>query len=776
MKTSFRNIPFLLGGLLIFLNTSVAHAQVKQEPRRVINRAALTEKKVQIPRPPANRPMVALVLSGGGAKGLAHVGALQTLKELRIPIDLVVGSSMGAIIGGLYAIGYDPDSMLTIIRQKHWNEIVTGLKDFSPENVLENELPPQDGFAITIPIVQEKHAPNGLLPSQRIDMFLSELFFRADSLHHFLQFPTPFACVATDVETGEGRVFTEGNITRAVRGSMAIPGAYSPVELDGHLYFDGGVARNLPVKEAFALGADVVIAVDTGWEAQPMAYVRNFSDLINQAIGFWMEDAALEDRNLATVYIKPDVSGMNAFSFGQVTEILERGKRAAETQRSRLITLRDSLQLQPKTQNAISGLYDHEIHVDRIDTRILDRTKNYGPFQNRLSNAQRARRASVSDHLLLNILDLDPKKSFTIQALNEAIERVNESEQFQNVTYHFEYTEGREILVIEALRRAFNRIGLGAHYDPDYGLSILTGYRVDVAYRELPARIDIKGALRTDNYVSVSPMMYISGKPALSVRYEASFSESHIWPYQNDEIQPKQEIIRLSHLLALQTNLSRSSRLQTGYESSFFLERPEGHRGGANSALAALFAEYAFQSESLEADHWIRNVQHLDMGVAYRIGIDQTKLNVGQFWLRHDTQTSFGANVRLQTRIGLGYSRGDDLPAYYQFRLGGYGTDIFRRQFQEPLIGYPIHRYAGNHLQVVGLGIHYRVYKHGYLGTEINMGRTTQANAFLDEKTPIHFGIGIMASHSIPRLGNVRLGLGTDFHTVRPMLSIGQSL
>ena len=213
----------------------------------------------------AGRPRIGLALSGGGARGAAHIGVLKVLEELRVPIDCIAGTSMGAVVGGAYAAGVSPQEMERVIAQTDWAdvfvdrppraEIATRRKQDDYRNLFAPEYGVRDGSLLL---------PKGVIAGVTIENFLRRLSAPAGGTSDFDRLPIPYRAVATDIETGEEVVLARGSLMRAMRASMAIPGALTPVAIDGRLLVDGGIADNLPIDVVRRLCADVVIAVDIG--------------------------------------------------------------------------------------------------------------------------------------------------------------------------------------------------------------------------------------------------------------------------------------------------------------------------------------------------------------------------------------------------------------------------------------------------------------------------------------------------------------------------------
>ena len=209
-----------------------------------------------------HHPRVAVVLSGGGAKGVAHISALKVIEEVGIPVDYVVGTSMGSIIGGLYAIGYSPTQLDSLVRSQDWEWLLSDKpkRDYRTLTEQENEV----RYILSVPMTRKGSLlkPESLARGQNIgDMFAALTIGFHDSID-FRRLPVPFACIATDITDGSEVILNRGVLAEAMRASMAIPGVFSPVRKDGMILVDGGLVNNFPVDVARNMGADIVIGVD----------------------------------------------------------------------------------------------------------------------------------------------------------------------------------------------------------------------------------------------------------------------------------------------------------------------------------------------------------------------------------------------------------------------------------------------------------------------------------------------------------------------------------
>jgi NTE family protein len=232
-----------------------------------------------------NRPTIGLVLSGGGARGAAHIGVIRILDELRIPVDYITGTSMGAIVGGLYASGLSADELEDVIEGADWSVL---LADRPPRAERSFRRKSDDyGYLVDFEMGVDKTGlvfPGGIVQGQNLENALKRLAFPAISINDFDKLPIPFRAVATDIVSGEAVILESGDLATAIRASMSVPGIFKPVRLDGRVLVDGGVANNLPVQIVKDMGAEVLIVVDVGFPLLPEAQLKSALDVTKQMI------------------------------------------------------------------------------------------------------------------------------------------------------------------------------------------------------------------------------------------------------------------------------------------------------------------------------------------------------------------------------------------------------------------------------------------------------------------------------------------------------------
>jgi len=260
---------------------------------------------------------VGLVLSGGGAKGLAHVAVIKAIEKAGVRIDYIGGTSAGAIIGALYASGYNASQLDSIIRIINFEEILTGSLPRKSKPFYEKES--GEKYVLTLPIKNKKIGiPIALSNGQSMLNLLTQLTQHVNNINDFNKLPIPFLCIATNLETGEQEILNNGFLPVAVMASGAFPTLLAPVEIDGKLLTDGGIVNNFPVEEVIAMGADIIIGVDIQSGLDPKENLDSAVKILNQIVGFQMRTSLENKYKNIDVLIKPNITNFNVISFDKI--------------------------------------------------------------------------------------------------------------------------------------------------------------------------------------------------------------------------------------------------------------------------------------------------------------------------------------------------------------------------------------------------------------------------------------------------------------------------
>ena len=286
-------------------------------------------------------PKVGLVLSGGGAKGFAHIGVLKVIDSLGIKIDYVAGTSMGAIIGSLYTAGYSGNQLEAMFNTQDFDELIND--NFPRETKSFYERENSEKHVVSLPFDKLKLSlPSALSRGQNVYNLLYHLMLPVNEIRDFEKLPIPFFCIATDIETGESLILDKGRLAEAVTASGALPSLFQPVTIGDRILIDGGVTNNFPVEELRAKGIDIIIGVDVQDALKDRESLKSGLDILSQINNFRTINAMKSKVALSDIYIKPDITNFSVISFTEGEDIIANGEAAAKLNISELLKLKDN--------------------------------------------------------------------------------------------------------------------------------------------------------------------------------------------------------------------------------------------------------------------------------------------------------------------------------------------------------------------------------------------------------------------------------------------------
>ncbi|SDZ34685.1 patatin-like phospholipase family protein [Pseudomonas sp. NFIX28] len=313
--------------------------------RRLLSCLVLCLLPVFLHAAEAPRPKIGLVLSGGAARGLAHIGVLKALEEQGVKIDAIAGTSMGAVIGGLYASGYKIDELEKLALSIDWQQALSDAppredipfrrKQDDRDFLVKQKLSFRDDGSLGLPL--------GVIQGQNLALLLESMLAHASDTRDFDKLPIPFRAVATDIASGEKVVFRKGHLPRVIRASMSIPAVFAPVEMDGRLLVDGGMTDNIPLDVARDMGVDIAIVVDIGTPLRSRQQLNTVVDVLNQSITLMTRrnsEEQLASLHKDDVLIQPPLASFGVTDFGRAQEMIDAGYRATRILDARLASLR----------------------------------------------------------------------------------------------------------------------------------------------------------------------------------------------------------------------------------------------------------------------------------------------------------------------------------------------------------------------------------------------------------------------------------------------------
>lgn len=459
-----------------------------------------------------SRPKIGLVLSGGGAKGIAHLGFLKVMEEAGIHPDYIAGTSMGSIVGALYAIGFSVDSIKNMMLRQNWDEILSNKIDFRRVNM--EEKPDYGEYFAELPFHGWKPSlPSGAIKGQQLELLFERLTISVADDSSFNQFYIPYRAVATDILTGKAYVFSKGPLAIAMRSSMSIPSIMQPVKYKDMLLVDGGLVKNFPVDVVKDMGADIVIGVYTGGQLLPEKELNSMIVILKQSSFMGGILDAQEQRKNVDIFIEPSLNDMSAASFDRVEEFYNRGYQAAKNEFGALKELADYMKqfdVKPKERPELrDSVYVSEVEYSKLPNKRYER-------------------------MAKKILYTKPGREMTYEEIEENISRLYGTRLFRKVGYHFSKADSLEgaKLSYDLIEREAKHLNIGIQYrnETKIGLNVGLNFR-NVIFPM--SKLDFK--VRFSEYPALRLRYFTyfdySTKSGTSVSY--NFYASDVPVYQN---------------------------------------------------------------------------------------------------------------------------------------------------------------------------------------------------------------------------------------------------
>ena len=640
------------------------------------------------------RPKIALVLSGGGARGAAHIGVIRLIEEMQIPIDIVTGTSMGAIVGALYAIGYTADEMDSLLMAQDWNMLLSNGVPRSMQPYALRKAEQQ--YQVNIPytpkgrteattryrdagIKVQKHSLRGfpkvltrpgLIDGQNLFNLFTELTIAYHDSIHYSTLPHPYACIATDLVTGEAVVLDKGFLAESMRASMSIPGVFFPIYKDGQVLVDGGVVNNYPVDVARAMGADIIIGVDLSSAITSSSALQTFPGIFERLIGTLGSDLRRRNVQNTDILIRPPVSRFPVMGFSTtlLSQLIDIGYQAAQENCEALMSIKQR-----------SGLHADSASLQPKATELLTQ-----PFS--LANIV----APQEVRILLDEYGINEGSTVTAQTISEAITYIYGLGRYASVEYHLQgntpYT-----LVVEVTPNPSSQVELGLRFDSEETAAALlriginrprlTGPKFD-----LTTRIGINPRAEAHAAYAFGQFPQING--AIKYAYSdtdclySKREQSLIYHYSGADIY-------LSELLSHYSDL----RLGGGYDYFFINQLTSSQPSQTNHYIVTqgkntYFRFYAsWVSDLFDAAYLPTSGYAYALNVAYHLKAP-TPNDGGFFALQGQASVAIPLSntTTLQPSAYLRWLFGKEIPIIYGNAMGGYLQERYMQQ-QLPFIG-----------------------------------------------------------------------------------------
>ena len=506
----------------------------------------------------AARPRIGLVLGGGGARGAAHIGVLEVLEKLRVPVDCVAGTSMGALVSGAYASGLSPAAMRSELAKADWDDMFMDNPTYSEINyrnkAISTRFMPGSETGVNEKGVSYQ---GGVVSGQKIKLFFNRLVSSDLGERNIESLPLPLAIIATDIGNGDKVVFREGSLTKAMRASMSVPGLMAPIDHQGHKLVDGGLVDNVPIDELRShCRADIVIAVNVGSPLMKAEDVGSLLSVSVQMINILTEQNVT--RSLASlkptdIYIKPDLEGITAGDFNKSSETADRGKRAAQALADRLKPLAVSEAAYAAWSQKIAYARQSAPHVDEIQVAQLK---------------------TVNPTALERHLRVKPGDQIDDGRLNQDMLRAYGDGWYESVDYSLLRERDRNILRVLPVEKSWG---------PDYlrfGVSLYTDFKQDtdftlrVAYdktwlNKLGGELIVAGEIGRRNALVMDYYQPLEDRQRYFLESSLYYGSDNFGVYQNNKKIAEYAKTKGNASLGLGVNVGLLGQLRAGYRQSW---------------------------------------------------------------------------------------------------------------------------------------------------------------------------------------------------------------
>jgi NTE family protein len=498
--------------------------------------------------PASSRPKIGLTLSGGGAKGLAHIGILKAIDSAGLKIDYITGTSMGAIIGGLYAAGYSSEGIEQIARTIDWDQLLSNQS--SLRNIIMEEKDEYGKYDIELPWVNHWfRLPTGILEGQELGLKFAELFFPVYNIKDFSRLSIPFKCIATDVSTGDAVVLDSGEIVTALRSTMAIPSLFTAVENNGKKLVDGGIVRNFPVRDVKEMGANLVIGSNVSGPLLATEKVTNAIQILLQVAFFREAEDTKIEVPLCTIYIPIPLDKYSMGSFSESDEILQAGLKEGRKLYPILKELSDSL-------NKIYG--PQEARLDRLPQNHAVKITSF---------EVRGTHKTTSDYFIFTT-DFETNRYYSAEDLSRLVRKAWGTRLYNRISYSLEpQADSSCKIIFDVIENPFTVAKIGLNYNQFSGISAI----LDLTTRDFftpNSRSLVTFNIGENFRLRAEHLQYFSRESNFTFILGTQFDQFNITTYDNYKAAGlyDQSYLKLDGKLGYYTNRNISIDLGTRFE------------------------------------------------------------------------------------------------------------------------------------------------------------------------------------------------------------------
>ena len=666
----------------------------------------------------STRPKIGLTLSGGGAKGFAHIGIVQALDSAGLKVDYITGTSMGSVVGGLYASGYSGDSIESIARTLDWGLLFSTAPKLSAISIEEKD--EFNKYALEIPFRKGKFKiGTGIIEGQELWLKFAELFHPVYDITNFADLSIPFKCIGTDLSTGNAVVMDKGNIITCIRASMAIPSVFTPVQYEGKTLVDGGVVNNFPVLDVKDMGADFVIGVNLNKGLRKAEDLHTMFDVLLQLAFFKDATTFEEHKKKCDIYISPELYGHGASSFDASDSIIDIGKQYGRMYYPIFKRMADSLNALYPTLPFVKNRLPKAKSIN-INSYEVVGLKN------------------TTSKFFLGLSGLQNNMSFSNKNLTESIRTVFGSRYYRKINYDFiKVDSGKTNLRFDVDENLLTAVKFGLNYNTFTKLSLIFDITSrDLLFKESRALATVSLSENPRLYLEYYKYLGKTRRYGLNLSY---FKENIDYPIYRDFslYEPIRSLYSFFDL-RLQYTINRKSYVglsqQINYSRVKTTETPEITFNASNTYWHTYFS---YQFSSVDKKYFTSSGWKIKTEVGYVYGqspsystIDNgvetaadTILfngnNYGRLFLKVDHYRPLSSKFVFFQNASVGYIVSDNPFVTNAFQVGGVGENLIN---QVSFYGLDEAEVKKESIASVLLGLQYKLAKSVYLTARVNFG------------------------------------------------------
>ena len=752
--------------IYIFLNFSLAYSEnIELKSREDVeienleNQIKVLENKIQTIKKLKNDKnrndlKVALVLSGGGAKGYAHLGVLRVLEKENIKIDYIAGTSIGALVGTLYSIGYSVDEIEKVLDNLNIESFLESGSDLTGLDLDKKETLKKYSFYINFDNELNYSLPKGLRETEELYLVVKNLLKKYENIKNFDNFPIPLRVVATNLNTGETKSFSEGDIAKILTASMAIPTIFEPVEVNGALYVDGLVSRNLPVEEAYDMGADLVIASDVG---TPVVKKDNYNILsvLNQMIAIQSSYITKASKEKATILISPDIKNISATDTTKRKDLIELGEVATQSQIAKLREF-------PKNS---SNNKRTKVQKEKEDYFVINKIEYDPKFDKNTID--------ILNNIFKNLLN----KPISENDIEKKIVDVYNSKYMDKLYYTIE--DG--VLHLDGEKGHLNRVGVGFNYQTGYGTTFNVG--TDLFFNgKFGNNINLNFKFGDYLGADLGTLTYYGIRNRFGILTNIGYNESPFFLY--DKRRKTAKFMNREAYLNIGVFNQPSNNSMISYGILSKLSSLKQDTGGSLSQNLEYSENQAktylrFKYDNLDSiSNPMRGIK-ADLIYNFASSIGKSKSNL--YGPAYSIKGYVPINSKSSFVYGLNLAslRGDRIRADQRIRLGGSYTNINNNEFE--FYGLNYQEKQVKDLISLTLGFKHKIVYSLYFNTKFNIATFTEDNPLNNNDSRLwknySKGLGISISYDSP-IGPIEFSVSSDLKHRRPIgsISIGYKL